>query len=974
MLRLGVVEKRLGVKVSFSRPRLRIRLQAQSPPHRRASRLAKDFFTDRRIHLPRDAEKKKPRVLDFPSTTSNSQGPMHNTVIVATTPTADTGASLVVQHGSGERYFFGNLAEGTQRAMTQHSVPLSRFSNFFVSGGVSWQTVGGLLGMTLTVADTQAGMRAAFEQENEKRRARGKSALPDLGPNALRIFGGRNLVHMLATARCFVFRKGMPLEPHEVVGGEGTPPPRETAEPDWKDANLRVWFLPLGGPKGKGGNPQKAAADQRTREGVVGRMFGSTWSLDALHETMLYDADPSAKIFVRDDHGHLQPYKGPLPGGKEPCENIKVSVRKPWPASNNTPLPATSRMGDAICYIAKGFPQRGKFKPNTALELGVDKPAFSLLTAGKSVLGKNGMTVTPDMVMEPTTPGKGFVLADIPRTNLIDDFLQRPEWTNEQIMDGIEAVYWILSNKVKKDERLVEWIKAHPQQKHFLLAPGTSPNRIALESPAAMLIKMHQIDPDRFSIPFHSNNINMPSGLGSVVQIAHAGARAELKPLAVFKDPESAFMNTRTPVDEILQHEQIMELVKAARQKLADPAFTAEVEASEKDMPTHGVEVVSLGTGSAVPSKYRNVSANLIRVPGYGSYLLDCGENTLGQLRRLYGLEGADEVIKDLHAIYISHAHADHHLGMASVLARRAKLFDENPEAHPVAVIATSQILMWIQEYNQMEDLGLPRAVSTVEVKLEEGGRTLSPPGYNFTPSTTRGDVALPRVEACSVDHCRFAMAVVLAWPSGLKIAYSGDCRPSEEFARMGQGAHLLIHESTFDSELAGEALAKKHSTMAEALEVGRQMRAKKVLLTHFSQRYPKFPNIEETEQTVLFAFDLMRVKLREFKQAGLFLPALQLLFAADAAEDDTPITEEGPMAEGPAQKKAKKEQKGSDGIKGAKKAAREPGREGAQRLERRAKDRSDRKGSGSSQERTKEGQKEKPVSDWDQLSGELWK
>jgi hypothetical protein len=113
----------------------------------------------------------------------------------------------------------------------------------------------------------------------------------------------------------------------------------------------------------------------------------------------------------------------------------------------------------------------------------------------------------------------------------------------------------------------------------------------------------------------------------------------------------------------------------------------------------------------------------------------------------------------------------------------------------------------------------------------------------------------------------------------------------------------------------------------------------------------------------VLFAFDLMRVKLREFKQAGLFLPALQLLFAADAAEEDTPITEEGPVAEGPAQKKAKKEQKGSDGIKGAKKAAGEPGRGGAQRLERRAKDRSDRKGSGSSQERTKEGQKEKPVS-----------
>ncbi len=118
---------------------------------------------------------------------------------------------------------------------------------------------------------------------------------------------------------------------------------------------------------------------------------------------------------------------------------------------------------------------------------------------------------------------------------------------------------------------------------------------------------------------------------------------------------------------------------------------------------------------------------------------------------------------------------------------------------------------------------------------------------------------------------------------SGLKLAYSGDCRPSGAFAALGRGAHLLVHECTFDDELAGDARAKKHSTLSEALGVGRKMEARRILLTHFSQRYPKLPVVsEETlrrgreggrekDVEVLFAFDLMRVRLGEFKQASCF-------------------------------------------------------------------------------------------------------
>lgn len=46
-------------------------------------------------------------------------------------------------------------------------------------------------------------------------------------------------------------------------------------------------------------------------------------------------------------------------------------------------------------------------------------------------------------------------------------------------------------------------------------------------------------------------------------------------------------------------------------------------------------DVVFLGTGSAVPSKYRNVTGIYVRLDK-GGMLLDCGEGSFHQLRSLY--------------------------------------------------------------------------------------------------------------------------------------------------------------------------------------------------------------------------------------------------------------------------------------------------------------------------------------------------
>jgi ribonuclease Z len=92
-----------------------------------------------------------------------------------------------------------------------------------------------------------------------------------------------------------------------------------------------------------------------------------------------------------------------------------------------------------------------------------------------------------------------------------------------------------------------------------------------------------------------------------------------------------------------------------------------------------------------------------------------------------------------------------------------------------------------------------------------------------------------------------------------------------------------LIHEATFEDELIKEAVLKRHSTTSEAIDVARRMNAAYTLLTHFSQRYPKVPIVDDSiYKNTGIAFDLMHVDLAEIHVVPHLLPALRALFGAE--------------------------------------------------------------------------------------------
>ncbi|KAI0602846.1 hypothetical protein F4775DRAFT_1676 [Biscogniauxia sp. FL1348] len=838
---------------------------------------------------------------------------MLNYVQIITTPTADSSGTCLLFHFDNRRYVFGNISEGTQRALTQRKISIGKVENVFTTGLVNWSSQGGLMGLILTLADMSATAKEGKNLVNAEREKLGKKALPedDGMVSRLCVHGGRNIAHVLATSRRFIFRKGFPLKPHEILH-DSRAVERQTSDPDWKDTNINVWYMPVNSSHqplvkpGKRSHGEFSEVTMNEEEGkqlvdtVVTQMFNSDWNMDALVETTLHEAKLPAKLFVRDPRGHLQVYTGPLPGGDREVPDIPVLIRKPWPGASVPSLPRTSPSRQSMCYIVKDHDRRGKFKREVAEQFGIPRPDFKLLTRGESVTNKDGVVVTPEMVLEKTVEGSGFAIVDLPDTTYIEPLVSRPEWSNNKIMNGVKAIYWLLGRDVVDDPRLQAFMQKMSDLGHVVCSPDTSPNMISLESVATQTFKLHCIDPDRWPLPIFSNELTLsskpvPSSTPSF-EVGRTGKTIQFAPQYMHQDDKII------PFPDIEQlarpglRPEVLEIAAQAREKVSDPDFLAKIESIESDIPNRDAEVIALGTGSALPSKYRNVSGTLVRIPGYGNYLFDCGENTLGQLHRIFGDE-LPSVLRDLKAIWISHLHADHHLGTASVLRAWNEETRKSSPSSKLLFSSHTHMIEWLREYADVEDYGFDRLV-TVSFELERV-RNVKPRIFTEEEKQAFG---VEKIEACFVNHCLGAMATAFTFPSGLKIAYSGDCRPSDDFVQIGQGTTLLIHESTFDDEMMGDAIAKKHSTMGEAINVGERMGARRVLLTHFSQRYQKIPSFEQNlqvqpdvhgkekadqDRVVLVAFDYMRVKLGEFRQAQAFLPAVHKLFEHDITQPE---------------------------------------------------------------------------------------
>ena len=295
------------------------------------------------------------------------------------------------------------------------------------------------------------------------------------------------------------------------------------------------------------------------------------------------------------------------------------------------------------------------------------------------------------------------------------------------------------------------------------------------------------------------------------------------------------------------------------------------------------LSVFFAGTGGSIPTASRGLPALLVRRGGE-RILFDCGEGTQRQLVRSVGLA-------DLDAVFLTHFHADHWLGLPGLL----KTFDLRGREPPLSIYGPPGL-------RELIALGLRAAgrvryqLDVVELTthdvLERGGYNIAPVqvfhrgqafGYviyederpgQFDPQAAVRLGLTPGPEFGMVQHGATIKGVrpdQVLGPSrpGRKVVISGDTAPSESLRLAAHEADLLIHEATFGEEELDRATETQHSTAGQAAAVAREAGVAMLALTHVSSRYPAGVLRDEAsavfEATVLPRdFDTIEIPLPE--------------------------------------------------------------------------------------------------------------
>jgi ribonuclease Z len=286
------------------------------------------------------------------------------------------------------------------------------------------------------------------------------------------------------------------------------------------------------------------------------------------------------------------------------------------------------------------------------------------------------------------------------------------------------------------------------------------------------------------------------------------------------------------------------------------------------------VELTILGNTSSIPMHGRHHTAQILRF-GQELLLIDCGEGSQLQLRK-YKIKAAK-----ISAIFISHLHGDHYLGLIGLLSS----YHLAKRSQPITVfgprgldeIITTHFrwsntrlcypLTFIPTQTERKALLLDRPQFTVSsfplqhripttgflIQEKEGLRSLIKEKLEAHPLPvealqqlrTGQDYLSPSGEIHrAADYCH-------PLPPLRSYAFCSDTAFFPELAPLLQGVDLLYHEATFAEADAPRAAETFHSTAKQAATMAQLCGAKLLLLGHFSSRYPDLTNLLAEAKTV---------------------------------------------------------------------------------------------------------------------------
>jgi len=294
-------------------------------------------------------------------------------------------------------------------------------------------------------------------------------------------------------------------------------------------------------------------------------------------------------------------------------------------------------------------------------------------------------------------------------------------------------------------------------------------------------------------------------------------------------------------------------------------------------------ELVVLGTASQAPTRTRKHNGYLLRWDGQG-FLFDPGEGTQRQMVR------AGVSATDITRLCVTHLHGDHCLGVPGVIQRlsldrvahpvhahypasgadyfarlrHASVFEETADLREEPIHADG--VLAVGTFGTLSARGLDHRIETYGYRLVEPDSRRLIPELLGAQGISGPDVGRLQRDGVIVVQDRTVTLEQVSEPRpGQRFAFVMDTRLCDAVYALADGVDLLVIESTYLEAEAELATTYAHLTAAQAGRVAAECGVRKLVLSHFSQRYDDLRPFEQEaakcfDGEIVVAEDLIRV------------------------------------------------------------------------------------------------------------------
>jgi ribonuclease Z len=273
-------------------------------------------------------------------------------------------------------------------------------------------------------------------------------------------------------------------------------------------------------------------------------------------------------------------------------------------------------------------------------------------------------------------------------------------------------------------------------------------------------------------------------------------------------------------------------------------------------------EVNILGCGSALPTTKHFLSSQVVNLRDK-LYMIDCGEGSQLQFRAM------KLKFQRLNHVFISHLHGDHCFGLPGLISTLG-LLGRTSDLHIYAQPDTEKVFQPLLDYfckqlpykvifhpfnparNELifEDRTLK--VSTIPLKHRVPSAGFLLEEKPKSPHIIREMIDFYQVPVSRINAIKNGMDFIT--PEGEIIphqrltrpaepahtyAYCSDTAYYEKIIPIIEGVDVLYHEATFGEEDLVRAKETYHSSARQAASIAKAANVKKLVLGHFSARYP---------------------------------------------------------------------------------------------------------------------------------------